>query len=192
MMTSWAWLHLVPHTLGALGRPRCLKLPAQDRNVPWKSNVGPSDEELDRVVQAYEEQRRCEVARLVADAEIYDRRLTARGSRVYQFWGRGCYKGRLLTNITKTHTASAAVNEGSIKALRTALPDGDKDRLDSLPEQPSLAWLKRIDANTAIDQGRKVTLQRRREIQTEQLVKVEEMDYQRRTGRTPRRKTGEK
>jgi len=129
---------------------------------PWKSNVGgPSDEELDRVVQAHddarrkdEERRRKEVKRLVADEEVYVWRLEERGYREFTFWGKGRYRGRRLTNITRRHTASAAVNAGSIKALRTTLPADHQDALKSLPHRPSIAWLKMIDKNAAIDQAR--------------------------------------
>ena len=81
------------------------------------------------------------------DAEVYDWRLRERRSREYTFRGKGRYRGRRLTNITPRHTASAAVNEGSIKALRTTLPEGHDDALKGLPNRPSIAWLRQIDKN---------------------------------------------
>ena len=117
--------------------------------LAWKSNVGgPSDEELNRVVQAHEEgqrsdeeQRREEVKRLVADPEVYDHRLAERGYREYTFWGKGRYRGRRLTNITKAHTASAAVNEGSIKTRDRDLAEirAKVEHLDGL-QKATEAW----------------------------------------------------
>jgi hypothetical protein len=132
---------------------------------PWKSNVGgPSDEELNRVVQAHEEQRRQEVKRLVADPEVYEHRQHERGFREYKFWRKVRGRWTQLTNITKAHTASAAVNEGSIKALRTTLPEDHPNALKGLPDRPSVAWLRRIDKNAAVDQGRTATAEKRKRL----------------------------
>jgi len=158
---------------------------------PWKSNVGgPSDEELNRIVQAHEEERRkdeerrrVEVKRLVADAEVYDWRLGERRSREYTFWGKGRYRGRRLTNITPRHTASAAVNEGSIKALRTTLPEGHDDALKGLPNRPSIAWLRQIDKNASIDQGRTETAEKRKRAVIQDALRVDIKG--RRTGAAP-------
>jgi hypothetical protein len=149
----------------------------------------PTDDELNATVAKHEETRRTEVKRLLADPEVYDWRLKERRSREYEGWVKikGRWKRRIILN--KAHAGSAAVNEGSIKAIRTTLPKDHEDHLGSLPERPSIAWLRRIDANTSIDQGRKQTLQGRREQQTDDLAMIEEILEQDATGRTPKRKT---
>ncbi len=158
---------------------------------PWKSNVGgPSDEELDRVVQAHEderrkdeERRRVAVKKLVADEAVYTWRLEERGYREFTFWGKGRYRGRRFTNITPRHTASAAVNEGSIKALRTTLPKGHEDALGGLPDRPSIAWLRKIDKNAATDQGRTETAEKRKRVEIQEALRVDIKG--RRTGAAP-------
>ncbi len=109
---------------------------------PWKSNNtrGPSDEELDRVVQAHEkatkEQRQEEVKRLVADPEVYQHRLDQRGYREYECWVKIQGKWVRKRKINPALAASEAVNEGSIAALRTTLPEENEDALRSLPDRP--------------------------------------------------------
>jgi hypothetical protein len=145
--------------------------------LPWKSNVGgPTDEELNRVVQAHEEHRRGEVKRLVADPDVYKWRLGERGYREYKSWYKLRGRWVQLTNITKAHTASAAVNEGSIKALRTTLPADDPRALASLPDRPSVAWLKKIDKNAALDQGRTETAEQNKRLDIAWTENVDNTD----------------
>jgi len=107
----------------------------------------PSDEELNRVVEEDKKRRGEAIINLLSDPEVYEHRLRERGYREYTFYGKGRYKGKRLTNITPRQTASAAVNQGSIKALTTT----------AIPKNPSIAWLRAIDKNTGIDQGRQDT-----------------------------------
>lgn len=162
---------------------------------PWKSvPVGlPDDGTLNAVSAGHTAARREEVRRLVADREVYEHRLDMRRAHEYEAWVkiRGKWCRRIILNAK--HAGSAAVNEGSVKAIRTTLPEEHPDRLGGLPERPSVPWLRKIDSNTAIDQQRvaiRVEQSQRPVGDTvTDLPTREEIEAQRQTGRTPKRRT---
>jgi hypothetical protein len=167
---------------------------------PWRPTIGtlPADDQLDRAVEAHKAAKRTEVSQrkeallhLVADPEVYEHRLAERGSREYDRWYKVRGKWVRMTNINKAHTASAAVNEGSVKAIRTTLPADHPDALSSLPDRPSVAWLQMVDKRAAIDQGRTETAEseKRRGVWEESVENVDNFDATRPSRPTPPKPT---
>jgi len=124
--------------------------------LPWKQLPAglPDDTQLDAVAEARRAQRIEQVRDLVADPEVYQHRLDERGTRTHERLIKTKYGWRWMTVLNASHAGTAAVNEGSAKAIRTTLPEDDERRLRGLPDRPSIAWLRKIDRNTAIDQER--------------------------------------
>jgi hypothetical protein len=118
---------------------------------------------------------------------------TERGSREYDSWYKVRGKWVRMTNINRAHTASAAVNAGSIKAIRTTLPADHPDALLSLPDRPSVAWLQMVDKRAAIDQGRTETAEseKRYGVWQQSVENVDNFDPTRPSRSTPPKPTEE-
>jgi hypothetical protein len=169
---------------------------------PWHPKIGtlPADDQLDRAVEAHKAAKLAEIAQrkatllhLVADPEVYEHRLSERGSREYDSWYKVRGKWVRMTNINRAHTASAAVNAGSIKAIRTTLPADHPDALLSLPDRPSVAWLQMVDKRAAIDQGRTETAEseKRYGVWQQSVENVDNFDPTRPSRSTPPKPTEE-
>ena len=172
--------------------------PDDARGDSLASKIGtlPADDQLDRAVRAHEAAELAEVAqrkqivlRLIADPEVYEHRLAERGAREYDRWYKVRGKWIRMTNTNQAHAASAAVNEGSIKALRTTLPADHPAALTSLPDRPSVAWLQTVDKRAAIDQGRTETAEseKRRGIWRRSVENVDNFDLTKPSRPTPPR-----